>query len=186
MRRICVCLSLLVLLACGQRSRDGEKHLNAAAFREMMNRLAIAGASKKPTKPWPVSLKTLSTWNRLTFNSTKGIPSCVRILPRSNRERSCGFITCGSMKPVKSARENIPLVRGMSQQQITASWSSNCEMGESRFGANTSRKDQPHLSGFSIRRINGGGGRSKIIRSYEMERNLSATLFLFTRRACGS
>jgi hypothetical protein len=40
MRRICVCLSLLVLLGCGQRSQDGEKHLTAAAFREMMNRLA--------------------------------------------------------------------------------------------------------------------------------------------------
>jgi hypothetical protein len=39
MRRICLCLSLL-LLACGQRSQDREKHLNAAAFREMMNRLA--------------------------------------------------------------------------------------------------------------------------------------------------
>jgi SnoaL-like domain len=40
MRRICICLSLLLLVACGQRSQDREKHLNAAAFREMMNRLA--------------------------------------------------------------------------------------------------------------------------------------------------
>ena len=39
MRRFCVCLSLL-FLACGQRSQDREKHLDAAAFREMMNRLA--------------------------------------------------------------------------------------------------------------------------------------------------
>lgn len=47
MRRICVCLSLLVLLACGQRSQDGEKHLNAAAFREMMNRLADCWSQQK-------------------------------------------------------------------------------------------------------------------------------------------
>jgi hypothetical protein len=39
MRRTCVCL-LLLLLACGQRSQDREKHLNAVAFREMMNRVA--------------------------------------------------------------------------------------------------------------------------------------------------
>ena len=47
MRRICVCLSLLVLLACGQRSQDGEKHLNAAAFREMMNRLVDCWSQQK-------------------------------------------------------------------------------------------------------------------------------------------
>src|SRR5262245_64828808 len=37
-------------------------------------------------------------------------------------------------------------------------------MAESRFGANTSRKDRSHLSGFSTRRTNGGDGRSKTIR----------------------
>jgi hypothetical protein len=69
------------------------------------------------------------------------------------------------MKLVKSARENIPLARRVSQKQITASWSWNCEMGESRFGANTSKKDRAHSGGFSTRRINAGGGQSKIIRS---------------------
>src|SRR6185369_13866633 len=45
-------------------------------------------------------------------------------------------------------------------------------MGESRFGANTSRKAQAHSIGFSTRRINAGGGRSKIIRSQKVERDL--------------
>jgi hypothetical protein len=47
MRRICVCFSLLLLLACGRRTRDGEKQLNAAAFREMMNRLADGWSQQK-------------------------------------------------------------------------------------------------------------------------------------------
>ena len=47
MSRICFCLWLLVLLACGQRSQDGKKHLNAAAFREMMNRLADCWSQQK-------------------------------------------------------------------------------------------------------------------------------------------
>jgi len=53
-RRICICLSLLLLISCGQRSRDGEKHLTAAAFRELMDRLADAWGQQKPTKPWLV------------------------------------------------------------------------------------------------------------------------------------
>ena len=48
MRPTCICLSLLLLVACGQESQDREKHLNAAAFREMMNGLAD-GWSKQNT-----------------------------------------------------------------------------------------------------------------------------------------
>src|SRR5262245_1703141 len=67
----------------------------------------------------------------------------------------------------------------MTQRQITVLWSWNCEMGESRFGANTSGKDQPHLSGFSIRRTKGGGGRSKIIRNREMELEFCRLLYSY-------
>ena len=49
MRRICVCLSLLLFVACGQQLQDREKRLNAAAFREMINRLAD-GWSKQNTE----------------------------------------------------------------------------------------------------------------------------------------
>jgi hypothetical protein len=48
MRRICICLWLFVLLGCGQRSRDSGKYLNAAAFREMMNRLAEGWSQQEP------------------------------------------------------------------------------------------------------------------------------------------
>src|SRR5262245_8958582 len=45
-RRICICLWLLLLLAC-ERSQKGEKHLDAAEFREMMNRLADGWSQQK-------------------------------------------------------------------------------------------------------------------------------------------
>jgi hypothetical protein len=47
MRRICVCLSLFVLFGCGQRSQDDEKHLNAAAFSDLMDRLADGWSQQK-------------------------------------------------------------------------------------------------------------------------------------------
>src|SRR6516164_3760420 len=75
----------------------------------------------------------------------------------------------------------------MSQRPITVLWSWNCEMDESRFGANTSRKDRRHLSGFSILRIKDGGGRSKITRNIVNEAGyltaaLSLLLGLTTKR----
>ena len=47
MLRICVCLSLLLVIACGQRSQRPEKHLNTAAFREMMDHLADGWSHQK-------------------------------------------------------------------------------------------------------------------------------------------
>src|SRR4030095_9377751 len=46
MLQVCVCLSLVLLVACGQRSQDRAGHLNAAEFRQMMKRLANGGSKK--------------------------------------------------------------------------------------------------------------------------------------------